>query len=193
MTAAELQGVQKTALRAIQDQCMAGSVCYVTLTRRPLTVKAKTVSQVLTVEYVDYEHVGSLDIKRVFLARSTTRLGFQNGALTEAGINRPSSAFELSRLPLRVINAVLNVPAGFFAKIAQGFRAEADADAAAAQLINAQALLAQTRTKPTPAAPTAGTTPGTANDIGSAAAVPAPFASAFQCIGKKSASWLTGS
>lgn len=178
-------------LSAIAGQCAKGSVCYVTLTRQPLTVKAKNVSQIITVPYVDYKNIGTLDIKRVFMGRATTRLGFSSGALIEAGFNRPSAALEVSRLPLRVVNAVLDVPARFFAKIAQGFRGEADANAALAQLLNAQALLAQAAAKPTPKEPSSGLPSGTTpTDIGATSTGPPTFTSAFQCIGKKANSWL---
>jgi hypothetical protein len=128
--------------------------------------------------------VGVLDLKRTILTRTVNSIGFQDGMLTEFGISRASPLYEAARLPLRIINAVLDVPVSFFNKIAAGFRSEAAANQAAAELIKAQAELEKARKDPHAATTPPGGGGQTGSEIGTTLTTPPGFVSDKVCKGK---------
>lgn len=175
-------------------KCELGSACYRSKTKILFSVDASDVPVSpgglgkvhadLTADYPANDHVGVVDLKRTVLTRTVSSLGFESGMLTEFGVSRGSPLYEAARLPLRVINAVLDVPVSFFNKIAAGFKSEAAANQAAAELIKAQAELEKVRKdSQTPTSPPSGPGQGS-GDIGSTPSPPAAFVSDKVCKGK---------
>ena len=106
-----------------------------------------------------------------------TRMGITGGVVYECSVVRFSQALATAELPLKVANAILDVPARFFNKITAGLRAETDTVKATTDLLKAQAELerAGQETPTSEQKPEGDTEPGKA--IGSSLTRPERFQS----------------
>jgi hypothetical protein len=50
------------------------------------------------------------------MVEKVVRLGFEQGALTQVIMRKPSEALETVKLPLAIVDAILAIPANFVAK-----------------------------------------------------------------------------
>jgi hypothetical protein len=57
-----------------------------------------------------------MDLDRAFMVEKVHRLGFENGALTQVIMRKPSEALQTVKLPIAVVDAILTVPSNFIAK-----------------------------------------------------------------------------
>jgi hypothetical protein len=174
----------------IPQECTTAknSVCYRTLTRIVVTVGFKGASSTdLVVDFPDLTTVGRINVTRTVFSRTVTNLTFNNGVLTAFSLSRPSPLYEAARLPLRVMNAILDVPVDFFNKITKGFQSEAGATQAAAALLKAQADLVAAQQKPAAVDPSKpGNSPNRGDDIGTDITPIQPFISAnVTCLKKQ--------
>jgi hypothetical protein len=76
----------------------------------------KTLSSTVMVDVVNVYYTGNFDLDRTFMVEKVVRLGFEQGALTQVIMRKPSEALETVKLPLAVADALLAVPANFAAK-----------------------------------------------------------------------------
>ena len=100
-------------------------VCFRTKVRVPMLLTDGSASnktgggaltQTVMVDVVNVYHTGNFDLDRAFMVEKVVRLGFEQGALTQVIMRKPSEALETVKLPLAIVDAVLAVPANFAAK-----------------------------------------------------------------------------
>jgi len=171
-------------------QCKSGSLCFRTLKSSVLefrfgSEKNMTPAWFKSVMIPDKKNVGVLDIGHAFLVHKVTKIGLDKGILLSVNINTPSSALATAELPLDVINALLDVPVGFFTNIAAGFQSEADATNAQTNRIVAQAgldkAIRDALAGGIPTSVNTGSTPS-ASDIGAELSPPTTFKSGLTCV-----------
>jgi hypothetical protein len=80
--------------------------------------KTNKVTASVLLEVVNPYYTGHLDLDRAFMVEKVQRLGFENGALSQVIMRKPSEALQTVKLPLAVVDAILAVPANFIAKAA---------------------------------------------------------------------------
>lgn len=106
--------------RGVDNKCYgSGGVCFRTVVNTPIRLKdlrTETVTSIGMVEVVNPYYVGHMDLDRAFMVEKVHRLGFQNGALTQVIMRKPSEALQTVKLPLAVVDAILAVPANFISK-----------------------------------------------------------------------------
>ena len=98
-----------------------GGVCFRTVAKTPMRLmdaKTKKMTASVLVEVVNPYHTGHLDLERAFMVEKVQRLGFENGALSQVIMRKPSEALQTVKLPLAVVDAILAVPSNFIAKAA---------------------------------------------------------------------------
>jgi len=69
-----------------------------------------------SVDVIDPGSTAAVDIRRAFFVEKVTRVVFRDGVLVGVTVKKPSEALSLSEAPLRIIDRILSIPAGFFAK-----------------------------------------------------------------------------
>jgi hypothetical protein len=98
-----------------------GGLCFRTKVQTPMrlwdAVAGSWTTSVL-VDVVNPYYVGHFDMDRAFLVEKVVRLGFNNGALNQVIMRKPSEALQAVKLPLAVVDAVLAVPANFMSTAA---------------------------------------------------------------------------
>lgn len=174
------------------EQCVTGSICFRTLKSSLLEFRYgaenKTPVWFKSVMIPDKNQVGVLDIEHAFLVHKVTKLGLKDGILESVNINTPSSALAAARLPLDVINALLDVPVGFFNNISAGFQSQAAATDAQANLLKVQGELDRSiREALAGGIPTGGSNNANAaitdpSNIGAPTSTLATFSSGLSCI-----------
>jgi hypothetical protein len=102
--------------------CTHKGVCFRTLVKAPLrlTKGSTQVSPTVYVDAVSQAHLGHMDLERAFLIENLVGLGFQNGALTQVILRKPSQALQAVRLPLGVADAILAVPGNLLGRASGG-------------------------------------------------------------------------
>jgi hypothetical protein len=98
-----------------------GGVCFRTLAKAPMRLwdaMTKKLTASVLVEVVNPYYTGHLDLERAFMVEKVQRLGFENGALSQVIMRKPSEALQTVKLPLAVVDAILAVPSNFIAKAA---------------------------------------------------------------------------
>src|SRR5262249_1773506 len=72
------------------------------------------------VDVVNPYFVGHFDLDRAVMVEKVVRLGFEEGALTQVIMRKPSEVLQTVKLPLAVVDALLAVPANFISTVATG-------------------------------------------------------------------------
>ena len=130
----ELKRFRKSA------ECNTNGVCFRTKVKIPVALTFYGMPHVQkVVELPDYRFIGTVNIERAGMVHKTTKVGFDNGFLQSFNVNKPSEGVAAATLPLRIMSAILDVPAGFFNKIAAGFQSQTAATEAETKLILAEA------------------------------------------------------
>jgi hypothetical protein len=103
-------------------------VCFRTKVKVPMLLTDGSVSETggqgltptVMVDVVNVYHTGNFDLDRTFMVEKVVRLGFEQGALTQVIMRKPSEALETVKLPLAIVDAILAVPANFVDKAGDG-------------------------------------------------------------------------
>ncbi len=91
-------------------------LCFRTKIRTPMQLwdkEAKAWTSSVLVDVVNPDYVGHFDLDRAFMVEKVVRLQFQEGALNQVIMRKPSEALQTVKLPLAVVDAILAVPANF--------------------------------------------------------------------------------
>jgi hypothetical protein len=114
----------KLAKRARGQNCDGKGVCFRTKIRTMVRVlkqkdPTKDEKEAFAISTVDMVGpvVGNIDLDRLFLVEKVTRLKFEEGALTEFIMRRPSQALQAAKLPLDILDVLLAVPTNFIGNL----------------------------------------------------------------------------
>jgi hypothetical protein len=108
-----LSGTPKAACRSDKG------VCFRAKLKVPMRLTDRNggaLSQTVYVDMVNVDHIGHFDLDRTFMVEKVVRLGFENGALSQVIMRKPSEVLETVKLPLAIVDTILAVPANFLAK-----------------------------------------------------------------------------
>ena len=93
-------------------------LCFRTKIKTPLRMwdgMARAYTASVLVEVVNPAYVGHFDLDRAFMVEKVVRLGFDDGALNQVIMRKPSEVLQTVKLPIAVVDAILSVPANFMA------------------------------------------------------------------------------
>jgi|RhiMethySRZTD1v2_1073278.scaffolds.fasta_scaffold288953_2 hypothetical protein len=96
-------------------------LCFRTKIKTPLRMwdgMARAYTASVLVEVVNPAYVGHFDLDRAFMVEKVVRLGFDDGALNQVIMRKPSEMLQTVKLPLAVVDALLAVPANFISTAA---------------------------------------------------------------------------
>ena len=122
-------------------------LCFRTKVKTPMRMwdgVARAYTASILVDVVNPYYVGHFDLDRAFMVEKVVRLAFDNGALNQVIMRKPSEVLQTVKLPLAVVDAILAVPANFISK-ATG-NTQAINDSLQAQRAEIDALQAQLTT-----------------------------------------------
>lgn len=178
-------GVQSGPPCASMPNLKAAYGIYYRDTRSMIFVAAPVIGPRATsiAPLADVCSAGFLDVSRAAGVRKSTEIKFAgNGTPQEYKVNKPSEFLAFAGLPLRVIGAVIETPAQFFAAIARANQSEAKAIQARANLILAQAQLEKFRQGQSEQPPNGESPNGQAPRISPADEPKTAFASGLTCF-----------
>lgn len=117
----EITGIKFSDLTKASDQtCSENEICFRTLVSTPIQLRSKNGEKEFNLaatnaSIVDIAHIGKIKVDRPFLAEKVAKFGFNEGILTSLSVKQPSEGLALATLPLDILNAIMGVPANFFA------------------------------------------------------------------------------
>jgi hypothetical protein len=77
--------------------------------------KGKALTTIVLVDVVNPHYTGYFDLDRAFMVEKIVRLKFDDGALSQVIMRKPSEVLQTVKLPLAVVDTILAVPANFIA------------------------------------------------------------------------------
>jgi hypothetical protein len=88
-------------------------VCFRTKVKTPMVLRDASgdVLTSTTVEVVNVNFTGHFDLDRAFMVEKIVRLGFDEGALSQVTMRKPSEVLQTVKLPLAIVEVLLAVPA----------------------------------------------------------------------------------
>ena len=105
-------------------------LCFRTKVKTPLQLRDAATQVPLTtsvlVDVVNPYYVGHFELDRAFMVEKVVRLGFENGALNQVIMRKPSEVLQTVKLPIAVVDAILTVPANFISNTTGSSQAIAD-------------------------------------------------------------------
>jgi hypothetical protein len=96
-------------------------LCFRTKIKTPMRMwdgSARAYTASILVDVVNPSYVGHFNLDRAFMVEKVVRLGFDDGALNQVIMRKPSEALQTVKLPLAVVDALLAVPANFISTAA---------------------------------------------------------------------------
>src|SRR5262245_21775620 len=121
-----VEGFPQTKAPSSRDSCPVDRICYRTVVpvRVGLFDRRSKRSSVRYAMVANLSEVNTIDVRRALFIEKVTRLGFTDGVLSYARINKPSEALEAAKLPLTVYDAVITsalaAPGQFLGQIKPG-------------------------------------------------------------------------